>query len=226
MCDFINCFAADESYAAIIAALIGLIGGIAAVGGAIWVAGRQSKILENQIKAQTAADDRAHAMERVRFRSDLFDRRLAVYRSAKDWLYFVSDRYVHGIEPTDADAWHQRYRELTRDFSEAEAMADFLFEVEVPILLRKLFRNGTRLIRSTVRLNDLRNRDALTARQEAKIEELDNGVEALVMEVGGMAGDLLNTFKPYMTLTQDQTGIIGQTTKSGDANDTVISRNA
>lgn len=122
MCDLINCFGTSEAYATIIAALIGLIGGLAAVGGAIWVAGRQSTILQKQ----TEIASRMVEIEEMKLKTDLYDRRIEVFSAMREVLGIVArSGRVPGYERTAGGDIFANAEFLR--FQNAMGAAQFLF---------------------------------------------------------------------------------------------------
>lgn len=206
MCNLINCFGTSEAYATIIAALIGLIGGIAAVIGAIVVAGKQSKILENQTTAQTAADDRAHAMEELRFRSDLFDRRMTIYDGAREYLSFVIDKYVHGfsVEGMTTDEIIALEMQKTREFARAMRLADFLCPHPLRLTLFSISRTTTELRSVKRKIKRLQERDPTTEAESVEWGKLIDRESEIEMKLIDLDAILSDEFAPIMKLTPDE----------------------
>ena len=78
LCGVIYCSFEPDGIATLWAALIGLFGGLLALFGAAAVGLRQVEILDRQNIAQEKLADEAAKMERLKFNSELFDRRLAI----------------------------------------------------------------------------------------------------------------------------------------------------
>lgn len=98
-----------------------LITGLAAVGAAGAVGWRQTEIMNEQAKIQRdqlLIEDAMRKLEGLKIKTDLFDRRMAVYQVANRWLF----------------AWHL-YGEVSTEqelqMLQAKDQAEFLFRREV-----------------------------------------------------------------------------------------------
>lgn len=96
-----------------------LIAGLGAVIGATMVGLRQAGITERQV--EIAANQ--HALERLKVRQDIFDRRLKVYEHTRTWLAYI---LAHGATPSRA-----KEPATVEGFAEAWDISRFLFKPDV-----------------------------------------------------------------------------------------------
>lgn len=114
MCSVAWCSFSWEAFAT-------LVTGILAVGAAVWIGQKQIKITNRQV-----------ALERLKMRSDLFDRRVEIYGAVRDWFQnFIANGGAENPE-------------MQRRFREAIYMSEFLFRSEVTIRLREWYVLGVR----------------------------------------------------------------------------------
>ncbi len=92
VCQLVFCSEVDEARAIIWAALIGLAGGLLALGGAVFVGMRQVEIVARQTSLQATAID----LEVLKVNVDLFDKRFELYQAAQAYLGFI---LTHGAAP-------------------------------------------------------------------------------------------------------------------------------
>lgn len=100
------------------ATLITGLGAVVAAGAVGW---RQTEIMKEQAKIQRdqlLIEDAGRKLEELKIKTDLFDRRMAVYQVANEWLFAW---YLHGKVSTD-----QELRML-----QAKDQSEFLFRREV-----------------------------------------------------------------------------------------------
>ena len=207
MCNLINCFGTSEAYATVIAAFIGLIGGIAAVIGAIVVAGRQSEILKNQTTAQTTAADRAHKMEELRFQSELFDRRMTIYDGAREYLAFVIDKYVHGFTPEglSTEELVALESQKLRDFAKAVRLADFLCPNPLRLTLYSISTTANQLRSVRRKIKRLEDRDPMTEDEHTDLGKLIDKETEIEIRLLELDANLSAEFAPIMKLMPDDT---------------------
>lgn len=206
MCNLINCFAQDTAYAAIIAALIGLIGALAAVTGAIFVGLRQTSIIERQNEAQRSLAAEAHSMEQLRFRSDLFDRRMTIYDGAREYLAFVIDKYVHGFadEGLSDEELIALEAQKRREFATAIRLADFLCPNPLRLTLFSISRTVTDLRSVKRKIARLQNQPSRTEAEEKVFAKLIDQETEIETKLSAFETELPSQFRPIMKLTPDE----------------------
>lgn len=106
-------------FATLAGAVATLIAGLGAVIGATKVGLRQADITERQV--EIAANQ--HALERLKVRQEIFERRLKVYEHARTWLGYI---LAHGYAPSR----HQEPKTF-EGFADAWDMSRFLFKPDV-----------------------------------------------------------------------------------------------
>lgn len=137
ICETIICEFKQDGAAMIIAAMIGLIGGVLALSGAVWVGLRQAAILREQTelqKGQAKLASRGLELEELKLRTDLFDRRFEVYDAVRA---FVSHILTTGTPP----AFESVYDHPEEEGIERKVQADFLQAIDRS---QFLFRPGVK----------------------------------------------------------------------------------
>jgi len=119
MCNIAWCGFTWEAFAT-------LMTGVLAVGAAVYVGRRQTKIMDEQ----TAIAKRQVDLEHLKLRADLFDRRMAVFETTDRWL---GEFWAHG-KPATGD--------IERDFICATDTAKLLFRPAVAEQMRKWYLMG------------------------------------------------------------------------------------
>lgn len=99
-CGSIHCATTNEGAAIVWAAIIGLIGGLAAVVGAIIIGRRQLQLLDYQASLQAEIGFRADKREAEKIRVDLWEKRFAVYQAVAE---FIGDIIREGHPPGYGD---------------------------------------------------------------------------------------------------------------------------
>lgn len=122
-CDFFVCSNNQEAKAIIVASVVGLIGGLAALIGAIVVGLRQADIIDRQAKIM----ERALKLEQQRLKSDLYDRRIAIYEVSKTYLR----AFLKQAEGGETEDMKLRRERLMFEFAQARAASDFLLSAPV-----------------------------------------------------------------------------------------------
>ncbi len=134
-CDVIWCYTNEEGAAAVWAALLAFIAALMALAAAAWVGRRQSSIMLEQARIQALQADianRALEIEDLKVRTDLFDKRMAIFDAAQAFTRFI---FTDGAPPNSrrgrSAAERQRQMKVSRDFSEAMERSRFVFDEEV-----------------------------------------------------------------------------------------------
>lgn len=196
ICDIVFCSNSDEARAVIWAAILGLFGGFLALGGAVVVGLRQTAILAHQTDLQAKIASASLEVEQLKLRTDLFDRRFAVYEATRNWLLFT--------EGNERPPGLKRGEEgkLYRDFQAARDVARFVFPRNVFDTLEAIRLVG----------NDL----AFVIDRMDKEDEVGPAVEEhlrLIEEVRRHINQMRDLFGAEMNLSslrETQTGDIGQ----------------
>lgn len=190
MCDYINCYASSEAYAAIIAAVIGLIGGLLAVAAAVVVGLRQSEILTRQ----TDVANRMAEVEELRLKSELYDRRIAVYTGVSQMIEFVQG---HGRTPRDKTTGRlglgKNEAEIVNQFYAALSSAHFLF----PSATNQELHNIAAMLFALDHHNE-----AFAKLGEAKPEETESQMSARIEEMNRIKSDRFDLISQFMELSR------------------------
>lgn len=135
MCIGTLCLTSQEAQAAIIAALIGLVGGLLAVAAAVVVGLRQSQIM----KSQTDIAKRMFELEEVRLKSELYDRRMEVYKAVRDMLSVAA--LTGKIPGIDANSEGDLVSlDVFQRFQDGLSAAQFLFDQKTRSKLDELYK--------------------------------------------------------------------------------------
>lgn len=200
VCDIVFCSNSDEARAVIWAAIIGLFGGFLALAGAVIVGLRQTAILAHQTDLQAKIASASLEVEQLKLRTDLFDRRFAVYEATRNWLLFTeSNERPPGLK-------HWKEGQLYRDFQAARDVARFVFPRNVFDTLEAIRLLG----------NDL----ASVIHRMDKDDEVGPALEEhlrLMTDVRCHIDQMRDLFGAEMNLSslrETPTGDIGQTTRS------------
>ncbi|MDX9974340.1 MAG: hypothetical protein RBU21_15250 [FCB group bacterium] len=126
MCEIAWCSFTWEAAATFFGGFAALFVGFAAVGGAIQVGARQAAIMEKQTEIAATQVE----LERLKLRSDLYDRRMEIYGATRDWF----DAFLQSGHNPDGD---RRQR-----FVDAVYTSEFLFRPEVSARLRQWYDLG------------------------------------------------------------------------------------
>lgn len=121
LCDVIWYHTTDEGAAMVWAAIIALIPAVGAIYAAYRVGMRQGDILVHQADLQANIASAMLEVEQLKLRSDLFDRRFAVYEATRNWLLFTADNErPPGLK-------EGKEGQLYRDFQAGRDVARFVF---------------------------------------------------------------------------------------------------
>lgn len=140
LCDTIWCGFEQDGGAMIVAALIGLAGGLLALAGAVFVGLRQAAILREQTEVQRRQSEISHQalqLETLKVNSDLFDKRFAVYRATHR---FISHILTHGEPPGFGRDATEGDEGVRSDFTKAADEATFLFRDGVAQDLQRIWK--------------------------------------------------------------------------------------
>lgn len=158
MCQIIWCHTNAEGMATLWAAAITAVPAILAVIAAGIVGKRQLIIM--------AA---AHSLEDQRLRAELYDRRSAIYSAARAFVHSVQfPRVIPGISGPEGS--------LFRDFTEAVAASEFLFDDKVAGIMNRIF--DTALVLTTE--DDGPKKTAARFDLSVQIIELKNAVRPYI----------------------------------------------
>lgn len=184
MCSWINCFGTSEAYATIIAAFIGLIGGLSALIGAVWVASRQSRILEKQ----TDIASRMAEIEELKLRSDLYERRMEIFNATRSILSAAAlVRKAPGMDrTTEGDIFSPQ---LLIDFQAAINSAEFLFGEKTNVALEGILQLLVELSFANEMVDSAVGDDAL----ESRLSSSDRVLKA-VRDIGFLNSNLPDVF--------------------------------
>ena len=142
--------------------------GAMAVGAAIWVGRRQTNIL----KQQTNISDAVRELESLKVKTELFDRRIAVYRAVEEWIlaFHANDGFPEN--------------DIEHRYSKACAEASFLFEDNVVSTLNKWRRAANRYRAYKKRL------EAIKDEEYTRYMDLIADQEDILLEASAEALDL------------------------------------
>jgi hypothetical protein len=180
-----------------------LITGFLAVGAALMVGLRQSKIARKQAdiqedqaaiqREQTRIQEELRRLEELKLRTELFERRVAVYDATREWIgWIVAYATPPGFQ-VDGQPLTEEAIGVRRNFYRGVDRARFLFRPEVFRTLEKLSKDGLAL--------KLAQRRALTARkQESRDMALDKENEILD-RIGALDRDLSRVFGDELSLS-------------------------
>lgn len=160
-----------------------LSAGLAAVASAVFVGLRQMKIADRQVLIQ----ERLTAIEALKVRSELFERRMVVYRATMDWFAAVQ---IDGAVPrsfgTGEDGPSEEERNVARAFARAVHESRFLFRPKVHGELgniRDHGRNVQRLGRKIDREYTRAERRGDDADVATLLKEKDDALDAITASV-------------------------------------------
>ena len=151
-----------------------LMTGASAVIGAVCIGIRQSAISHRQ----TEILHRQVSIEELRLRSELFDRRFAVYEATEAYL-------AHAIDIDGPPS-----RDIEQVFFDAKKRASFLFSATTQATLKEIATTGAELMSVGSKLRRTNHLDGtpdwdLSQRQQSCLEELSIHYENLAVAFGG-----------------------------------------
>lgn len=208
MCDLFWCATNDNGAAIVWAALIGFLGALIAFWGAWRLGKNQMNILKEQAAIQrmgVSLQRRSLEFEELKVRTDVFDRRVAIFNVTREWFnfFFVHDR-APGLFSRQSEAEitpEARSAEikLHRDFVAAADQSRFLLSDDISKALDDLQRIGFQHHRLTSRIANPRNAD--------KVDSLSDQIDSLAESIFETERTVKEMFRREIKITLPEASI-------------------
>ena len=132
MCDVLWCYTDANGAAVVWAALVAAIPAVIAVYFAYRIGQRQLNILNAQVNLQAEASGQALAIEDLKVRTDLFDKRMEVYKATQAFVSVIlTDGDPPSFKRTGTAEEQARQQGIARDFQDAVERSRYLFGRDV-----------------------------------------------------------------------------------------------